>query len=386
MAVFFSFFSVFFLKRDTISFFCVPSSFGFSNLLHPARRRSLAMLKARQSTLKWVSLVLLVIQNTLLVLLMRYSRTRPRAEGELLYVSSTAVVCAEVTKVVISAGAFVHEQGLEMALATVLEEIQHPDMLKLAVPGLLYTIQNNLLFVALSNLPAAVYQITYQLKIITTAIMSVVLLNKTLNRYQMVSLLLLTIGVAMVQLANSSSSSGGEKSGQTQDQSVQSPFLGLVCVLLACLTSGFSGVYMEKVLKKGRPVPLYVRNIQLSLMGVVLGLFAVFVSDWQKVLENGFFQGYNSIVFYVVMLQAGGGLMIAVVMKYADNILKGFATSISIVLSTWISTILFNFHLTLFFMCGATIVMSAVFLYGYQPKKQKGGYLPLSAQDAGRSV
>jgi hypothetical protein len=32
--------------------------------------------------------------------------------------------------------------------------------MKLGVPALLYTIQNNLLFVALSNLPAATYQVS----------------------------------------------------------------------------------------------------------------------------------------------------------------------------------------------------------------------------------
>lgn len=36
-------------------------------------------------------------------------------------------------------------------------------------------------------------------------------------------------------------------------------------------------------------------------------------------------------------LQALGGLVIAAVIKYADNILKGFATSLSIILSTLIS-------------------------------------------------
>lgn len=37
-----------------------------------------------------------------------------------------------------------------------------------------------------------------------------------------------------------------------------------------------------------------------------------------------------------------GGLVIAVVIKYADNILKGFATSASIMVSTLISYFLLN--------------------------------------------
>lgn len=39
----------------------------------------------------------------------------------------------------------------------------------------------------------------------------------------------------------------------------------------------------------------------------------------------------------LLFLQALGGLVVAAVIKYADNILKGFATSVSIILSTVIS-------------------------------------------------
>ena len=57
------------------------------------------------------------------------------------------------------------------------------DTLKLCIPGLLYTFQNNLLYMALENLPAAVYQVTYQGKILTTAVLSVLMLGKTLNKF-----------------------------------------------------------------------------------------------------------------------------------------------------------------------------------------------------------
>lgn len=70
-------------------------------------------------------------------------------------------------------------------------------------------------------------------------------------------------------------------------------------------------------------------------------------------------------------MQAGGGLLVAVVVKYADNILKGFATSLSIIVSCIASIYLFDFHLTLQFAFGAFLVIVAIFLYGYVPKPVK---------------
>ncbi len=72
--------------------------------------------------------------------------------------------------------------------------------LKLAIPSGLYTIQNNLLFVSLSNLDAATYQVTYQLKILTTALFSVLMLGKKLDPIKWVSLVLLMAGVSLVQV------------------------------------------------------------------------------------------------------------------------------------------------------------------------------------------
>merc|ERR1711931_297100 len=84
---------------------------------------------------------------------------------------------------------------------------QPMDTVKVMVPSAVYLIQNNLLYVAASNLDVATYQITYQLKILTTAMFAVTMLGKKLLPTQWLSLVMLVIGVAAVQLSDSKETS-----------------------------------------------------------------------------------------------------------------------------------------------------------------------------------
>ncbi len=95
--------------------------------------------------------------------------------------------------------------------------------------------------------------------------------------------------------------------------------IGFGAVLSSTLTSGFAGVYFEKILKTG-PMSVWIRNIQLgnfnfillnvktlfiflAIPGTVFGLMIVFIFDYKAVMEKGFFHGYTTIVWLVVLLQ-----------------------------------------------------------------------------------
>lgn len=88
-------------------------------------------------------------------------------------------------------------------------------------------------------------------------------------------------------------------------------------------------------------------------------------------LENGFFYGYNPVVVAVIFLQGLGGLIVAVVVKYADNILKGFAASFSIVTSCFLSYLVFDFHPNWMFVMGAVLVNLSMYMYSYAPPVEK---------------
>lgn len=68
---------------------------------------------------------------------------------------------------------------------------------------------------------------------------------------------------------------------------------------------------------------------------------------------KGYFYGFNSIVMIVILLQAVGGLVVAVVVKYADNIVKGFAASFSIITSCILTIMFFGFRPNETFLIGA---------------------------------
>ncbi|CAI2347253.1 unnamed protein product [Caenorhabditis sp. 36 PRJEB53466] len=320
------------------------------------------------SNLKLISLVVLIVQTTALVLTLRYSQTQ-KSDGPR-YLSSTAVVCAEVIKLITCIFVIYRNTGYRVTgmLAEMNREIfatpqTRSDSLKVAVPAIMYVIQNNLLFFALKKLDAATYQVTYQLKILTTAIFSVTMLGKSLHRYNWLALLLLTAGVALVQYP----SGDAKPSAPVHDASDN--ILGLGAVLAACFSSGFAGVYFEKILKTSK-VSLWIRNIQLAFFSVFGSFFVCWLYDWEAISEDGFLRGYNKIIWIVVLLQAYGGLVIALVVKYADNILKGFAVSLSIILSSFTSwLVLGDLTITTTFAIGATIVIFATFLYGHEPKK-----------------
>lgn len=148
----------------------------------------------------------------------------------------------------------------------------------------------------------------------------------------------------------------------------QNRMLGLWAAVGACFLSGFAGIYFEKILK-GADISVWMRNVQLSLLSIPFGTITCFVNDGSSIYQNGFFFGYDLFIWYLVLLQAGGGLIVAVVVKYADNILKGFATSLAIIISCIASIYIFDFNLTLKFTFGAALVICSIFLYGYDPKK-----------------
>lgn len=305
-----------------------------------------------------VALVTLVLQNSGLTLLMRLSRL-PSSKNQRMYFTSSAVVLCEILKLISYTIIYLNsacENDINIFFNKIKLDVeaQGAGIYKISIPAALYVLQNNLQYIASSNLPAQVYQVLMQLKIITTAIFSVFLLNKRPSKLQWLCIVSLFIGVAIVQLSFQSVQAiipGGNS------------IVGIVSVLLTCLTSGLAGVYFEKILKT-TGASIWLRNIQLALISVFFaGMMCI--KDLEGIKKYGFFHGFDALVLVVVAFQASGGIIVPLVVKYTDSIVKGFATSASIVTSYMISKILFNdVRMNSLFALGAAIVSLSGFFYG----------------------
>ncbi|TFL07469.1 nucleotide-sugar transporter-domain-containing protein [Pterulicium gracile] len=345
--------------------------------------------------LKYLSLVTLAVQNSLLTLIMHYSRISTPPERA--YSAATAVLLNELFKGLISLSvAFFRVETtnesdaycsrttnpprtLTQRCRMLGKEVFAPDCWKLSIPAILYVIQNNLQYVAASNLDAATFQVSYQMKILTTAGFSVLLLRKKLSTTQWMALLCLAIGVGVVQIQSLPVGGGTHSKGPVLNE--MNSTKGFLAVFAACFTSGLAGVYFEMVLKNS-PCDLWVRNVQLSLFSLLPALVPILFNERSGAVPGSaqwlshLFHGFGVWAWTTVAVQVLGGLITALVIKYADNILKGFSTSLSIVISFLASVALFDFQMSFTFLLGSGIVLVATWLYNSQPKLRRPAPFP----------
>lgn len=312
-------------------------------------------------------LTLMVVQNSSTVLVGRYTRS---VALDMRYEVRNLILLTEVGKLLVAS--ILEHRLTPISVSIRTHVLSNPiDFLRIMVPALLYLVQNSLLYVALSNLSAPLFQVTYQMKTLTTAVVSVVMLDRRYNITQWLCLLVLGIGVAVVVT--------GEKPGSSSSAKIDNMFMlkGLSAVAVACLSSALAGVYFEKVLKKhdtkgsdsSPQVSLWMRNVQLAFFSILIAIGQCIYKTNSS--SKPFFHGFGPMVYLLLFLQVAGGLLVAAIIKYADNVLKGLATGVSVVVSTFCSMMIFGTPLSVNFVSGATLILGSVFLFSTRGDKPK---------------
>jgi solute carrier family 35 (UDP-sugar transporter), member A1/2/3 len=358
--------------RLLLAFSMAPNSPSSGNSASSLRAMSLpttsapSAVDAKAASFKLLLLVMMVLQNSSTVLVGRFTRAGvPKAE---LYDVNHLIFMCEFTKFVLSCALEFHTTGGKFLDSLNTHVFERPtDALLILLPALLYLVQNTRLYVALSNLKAPLFQVTYQGKLVTTAAVSVFMLKHKYTLQQWVCLTALSVGVAIVVLGEQQTG-GGSSAATTDGQNLGK---GLTAVSIACLSSALAGVYFEKVLKRPskdaalvQPASLWMRNIQLAFFSFVIAWGQnIFATVPTERIGFTYFHGFTAWVWLLVALQAGGGLLVAAVIKYADNVLKGLATGVSVVVATMFSILFFGTPLSSQFTIGAVMILAAVYVF-----------------------
>jgi probable UDP-sugar transporter A4 len=245
-----------------------------------------------------------------------------------------------------------------------------------SVSGFIYTINNNLAFIVLDGMidPAS-YQLLSNMKILTTALLFYVIMKKPLSVRQWVALALLAAGCSLAALNIDERVDDAE--AHTNDAVHEGKHMritptGFLVMVVYCTLSGLAGVYSEKMLKDTSRI-FHVSNTLLYAWGIVFNAFA-FVRESggsdNAAAVGGFstlFTGYNGWAVAMMLNQAFTGLILSLVMRFLDNIVKLFTIACSLLLTTlWAASVLsFNIHSTFYFAC--VCIIAAIFLYNLPP-------------------
>uniref|UniRef100_A0A2P2KUS9 Cmp-sialic acid transporter n=1 Tax=Rhizophora mucronata TaxID=61149 RepID=A0A2P2KUS9_RHIMU len=211
------------------------------------------------------------------------------------------------------------------------------------IPSIIYLIHNNVQFATLIYLDTSTYQIMGNLKIVTTGILFRLFLKRKLSNLQWMAIVLLAVGTTTSQVKGC-----GEASC---DSLFSAPIQGYMLGILSACLSALAGVYTEFLMKKNND-SLYWQNIQFYAFGSIFNMARLLLDDFRSGFENGpwwqrLFNGYSITTCIVVLNLGCSGLLVSWLMKFADNIVKVYSTSLAMLLTMVLSVLLFNFKPTL---------------------------------------
>lgn len=304
--------------------------------------------------MKLVVLVILCLQNSIFTVLRRYSQGVLRET----YSKHEVLLFGEVVKIVFSGFIILRQQQSSSNLANHMCFLLRSSG-KMFILSLIYGLMNILSYIALRNVSAGIFTICAQLKIFTTATFSTMMLEKNYSSVKWRALLSLVIGVLLF------SEPTWNTVGTTRSRDDGHALIGIAAVLIEVTLSGFASIYFEKVIKTdAEQLNIWERNFQLGLGSVPV--YIVFILQ-EGGGDAGYFGGWSFVTFVLGCIGAGGGLLVALSIKYGDSILKTLATTGSIILSSILDHLLMDGPLTPTMVLAGGIVITAIFDYSFDP-------------------
>jgi drug/metabolite transporter (DMT)-like permease len=237
-------------------------------------------------------------------------------------------------------------------------------LLHFSVPALCYFISNSISIYAISLLPAYCYLILMHLKIIATGLMNFVILGKQLSLRQQSSLVVLFVAVCL--------GSWTVRPQPKQSSHWRTPDIlqGIVLMLIVALCSATGTVYTEWVMNHSTfsTESIHLQNTKLSMAGVLLsGVYLFLHHGHLAAVPSLFFAHMQPIHWAAVCGLAFMGLTGLAIIKFYGNLVKVYASALSIIAAALASKLLLGEPVPWPFYVGAAAAAVAVYMYASTP-------------------
>jgi len=254
-------------------------------------------------------------------------------------------------------------------------------IIKYAVPGLLYAVCNVLNYVVVSMVGSTNYQLLNNMKIITTAIIYRLSLGREIKMIQWTAIMVLTLAMCVAALQNCPKL----RADGSKDPPETKIIAGVGSMIFVSCLSSVAGVYNEKLIKHSK-ANMWYQNVLLYIwtFSFCIGKKIIFPSEALIIVNNssssssssgggesddgsgGLFQGFTVGLWLLILMKAFYGQVVGLVFKYGDNILKVYASSMSVIVSAVLCYVFLGTPLTgASIVAGMLVIVATLLYYNY---------------------
>ncbi|XP_035835895.1 CMP-sialic acid transporter 3 isoform X2 [Helianthus annuus] len=309
--------------------------------------------------------VLLVVGDCMLVGLQPILVYMSKVDGKFSFSPLSVNLLTEVAKVVFALVMLLiqarNQKPGEKSLLSLSTFVQAArNNVLLAVPALLYAINNYLKFI---------------MQVLVIAVLLKIIMKRRFSIIQWEALTLLLIGISLNQI--SSLPEGPAAMGLPVAMGAY------IYTFIFVTVPSLASVFNEYALKSQYDTSIYLQNLFLYGYGAIfnfLGILGTVVIQGPESFD--IFQGHSKATMLLIINNAGQGILSSFFFKYADTILKKYSSTVATIFTGFASAALFGHTLTINFMLGISIVFISMHQF-FSPlsdvKEEENGVLELES-------
>lgn len=298
--------------------------------------------------------VLLVVGDCMLVGLQPVLVFMSKVDGKFKFSPVSVNFLTEATKVVFAIIMLLiqarHQKVGEKPLLSISTFVQAArNNVLLAVPALLYAINNYLKFIMQLYFNPATVKMLSNLKVLVIAVLLKFIMKRRFSVIQWEALALLLIGISINQLRSLPEG--------TTSLALPVTTIAYIYTLIFVTVPSMASVFNEYALKSQYDTSIYLQNLFLYGYGAIFNFLAILgIAIFKGPGSLDIFEGHSKATMLLIVNNAAQGILSSFFFKYADTILKKYSSTVATIFTGIASALLFGHTLTMNFLLGISVV------------------------------